>query len=45
MQEKMKWLLAAGGVGFLGYAVWQFVRESSRAARAAQRPRQPWEMM
>jgi hypothetical protein len=44
MNEKLKWILAAGGVAFIGFAVWQWLRESANAAIRANRPRQPWEM-
>ena len=43
MDDTLKWFLAAGLVGFVGFAVWQFLRESANAARAAGRKRQPWE--
>jgi hypothetical protein len=41
----MKWVFVAGGVALVGFAVWQWLSESVRAARAADRPRQPWEMV
>ena len=44
MDETLKWVYAAGGLGMLGYALWQFGCESARAARAARRERQPWEI-
>jgi hypothetical protein len=43
MDEKLKWVFAAVGVGFVGYAVWQYVSEAAKAAQAARRERQPWE--
>jgi hypothetical protein len=30
-------------VAFIGFAVWQFLRETADSARRANRPRQPWE--
>ena len=44
MDETLKWVYAAGGLGMLGYALWQFGCESANAARAARRERQPWEI-
>jgi hypothetical protein len=44
MEDKLKWVLAAAGIGFVGYTVWQFLHESSKVARARQRKREPWEM-
>jgi hypothetical protein len=43
--EKLKWFYAAAGVALLGTAVWQYLRETASAARRANRPRQPWEMV
>jgi hypothetical protein len=40
MDDKLKWFVAAGGLGMLGYALWGFVSES---AKVSNRPRQPWE--
>jgi hypothetical protein len=45
MDEKLKWPVAAGGVGFVGFAVWQFLRETAGAARRTNRKREPWEMV
>jgi hypothetical protein len=45
MDEKLKWLVAAGAIAFVGFAVWQFVRESVGAARRSNRHREPWEMV
>lgn len=45
MDEKLKWVAAAGLVAFVGFAVWQFVSESAASARRARRERQPWEMV
>ena len=45
MNEKLKWLVATGGVAFVGFAVWQFVREMAGAARRSDRQREPWEMV
>jgi len=44
MNDKLKWILAAGGIGFAGYAVWQFLRESGNVIRANGRKREPWEI-
>jgi hypothetical protein len=44
MDDKLKWVYAAGGLGLLGYAVGQFLSESAKASRAARRRREPWEM-
>ncbi|MCI0700990.1 MAG: hypothetical protein L0241_07900 [Planctomycetia bacterium] len=44
MDDKLKWMLAAGGLGFVGFAVWQFMRETGNAVRAAGRERKPWEI-
>lgn len=44
-EENMKWLIAAGGVAFGGYATWQYLDESARARRAGRRKRDPWEMV
>jgi hypothetical protein len=41
MDEKLKWVFAAVGVGFVGYAVWGFLNESAKVNR---RERQPWEV-
>jgi hypothetical protein len=41
--EILKWVLAAGTVGLIGFALWRFFAESSDAARLADRDRQPWE--
>jgi hypothetical protein len=41
MEDKLKWVVAAGGLGFLGYAVWQYLSE---AAKLGRRPREPWEV-
>jgi hypothetical protein len=41
----MKWVFAAGGLGMVGYAVWQFLQASAEAARASRRKREPWEMV
>ena len=27
-EEKMKWLIAVGGVAFVGFAVWQYLTEA-----------------
>ena len=43
MAEKLKWVYAAAGVGFVGHALWQYLRESAKAAEAARRKREPWE--
>ncbi|MBN9119033.1 MAG: hypothetical protein J0I06_07710 [Planctomycetes bacterium] len=43
MDEKMKWLVAAGGAAFVGFAVWQFLREAAGSARRSLRRREPWE--
>jgi hypothetical protein len=40
----MKWVFVAGGVGLVGYAVWQFLAESAKAGRASRGSRQPWEV-
>lgn len=40
----MKWLVAAGLVAFVGFAVWQFVAETAVSAFRAKRPREPWEL-
>ncbi len=40
----MKWVFAAGGLAFFGYAVWQYLNESAKVAQAAKRPRQPWDI-
>ena len=45
MDEKLKWVFAAVAAGMVGYAVWQFLGESANAARAANRKREPWEMV
>ena len=45
MDDKLKWVIAAGGVGMLGYAIWQFLIESAKAVQASRRERQPWEMV
>lgn len=45
MAAKMKWVWVAVGVGLVGAAVWQFLREAARAASRAGRPRQPWELV
>ena len=45
MDEKLKWLVAAGGIAFVGFAVWQFLREAAGSARRANRKREPWEMV
>ncbi|QJW99121.1 hypothetical protein [Frigoriglobus tundricola] len=45
MDEKLKWVIAAGLVGFVGAAVWQFLKESANAARRADRHREPWELV
>ena len=42
-EERMKWVVAAGGVGFVAFAMFQFLRETKDALRAAARPRQPWD--
>jgi hypothetical protein len=43
--ERLKWALAAGGVGFVAFAVFQFLRDTKDALRAAAaRPRQPWDV-
>jgi hypothetical protein len=39
MEDKLKWYVAAGLVGFVGFAVWQFLRESA----TPRRKREPWE--
>jgi hypothetical protein len=39
MEDKLKWVAAAGLTGFMGFALWQFVREST----TPRRKRQPWE--
>jgi membrane protein required for beta-lactamase induction len=44
MEDKMKWVVLAGGVGLVGYAVWQFLHESAKARRTSRRERQPWEL-
>jgi len=36
----LKWVYAAAGIGFIGYAVLQFLSES---AKVAQRKRAPWD--
>jgi membrane protein required for beta-lactamase induction len=41
----LKWVVAAGGVAFVGYAVRQYLTESARAARASRRKREPWEVV
>ena len=41
----MKWVFAAGGVAFVGFAVWQFLRETAKVKRGSGRERQPWEMV
>jgi hypothetical protein len=45
MDDKLKWIVAAGLVAFVGFAVWQFVRETASSARHAKRKREPWEMV
>lgn len=45
MAEKMKWVWVAVGVGLVGAAVWQFLREAARAANHSGRERQPWEVV
>jgi hypothetical protein len=40
----MKWVFAAGGVGFVGYAVWQYLQASAEAALASRRKREPWDV-
>jgi hypothetical protein len=44
MDDKLKWVAAAGLVAFVGFALWQFVGESAAAARRSNRRREPWEM-
>jgi hypothetical protein len=44
-EDKLKWVIAAGGLAFFGYAVWQYLDEAAKAARATQRKREPWEMV
>jgi hypothetical protein len=41
----MKWVLAAAGVGLVGYAVWQFYSEYAKAQRGSGRERQPWDVV
>jgi hypothetical protein len=43
MEGQLKWVLAAGLFGMVGYAVYQFAAEAGRLKGAAARPRQPWE--
>lgn len=45
MGDKLKWIVAAGLIGFVGFAVWQFLAESLAGARRANRERQPWEVV
>jgi len=40
MNEKLKWVVAAGLAAFVGVALWQFGRECTTPRR---RNRQPWE--
>ena len=40
MDEKLKWVYAAAGLGLVGTAVYQFLRETTRTSN---RPRQPWD--
>lgn len=40
----MKWVIAAAGIAFVGYAVWQFQQEAARARSNRGRKRQPWEL-
>jgi hypothetical protein len=42
--EKLKWVVAAGGVGFVAFAVFQHLRDTRDALRHAARPRQPWDV-
>ena len=44
MDEQLKWVFAAGGLCFVGYAFWQFANESAKAVAASRRERQPWEV-
>jgi hypothetical protein len=44
MDEQLKWVFAAGGLGLVGYAFWQFASESAKVAIASRRERQPWEI-
>ena len=44
MDDKLKWLAAAGLVAFVGFAVWQFVAETAASATRAKRAREPWEL-
>lgn len=39
----MKWMVAAGGLAFVGLAFYRFLSEASRAAQRSNRPLQPWE--
>ena len=41
----MKWVIAAGGVGLLGFAGWQFYSEYAKTKSGSRRERQPWEMV
>ena len=45
MDEKLKWVVAAGLVAFVGFVVWQFAAESAASARRANRKREPWEVL
>ncbi len=39
----MKWYVGAGVLAFVGFALWQSLREGTSAVRRANQSRQPWD--
>jgi hypothetical protein len=42
-EEKLKWIVAAGGIAFVASAVYKFMREVKNCLKPSDRPRQPWD--
>jgi hypothetical protein len=43
MEEKMKWVYAAGVAALVSFAVWQYLRETTSSGGPGRHPRSGWD--